>query len=189
MDSPVYVSLSLLLSYFCSCKFLMDSGKFLLDVSVRKFSICTLALTICRPRCFYFTLQVAAGLSFTVILTRQGHVYTCGSNTHGQLGLGDTLDRPTPRKVASFEGLGHVVQIAAGASYTFAVTKDGTVHSFGSCSNFCLGHGDQHDEFLPRAIQSFKKRNIHVVRVSAGDEHAVALDSSGHVSLLSIPMN
>ncbi|XP_020263681.1 ultraviolet-B receptor UVR8-like [Asparagus officinalis] len=125
--------------------------------------------------------QVATGLSFTVILTRQGHVYTCGNNTHGQLGHGDTLDRPIPRKVESFEGSGNVVQVAAGASYTFAVTKDGTVHSFGSCTNFCLGHGDQRDELLPRAIQSFKRRNIHVVRVSAGDEHAVALDSIGHV--------
>lgn len=125
--------------------------------------------------------QVATGLSFTVILTRQGHVYTCGSNTHGQLGHGDTLDRPTPRRVEAFESLGHVVQIAAGASYTIAVTEDGTVHSFGSCTNFCLGHGDQRDEPLPRAIQSFKRRNIHVLRVSAGDEHAVALDSSGHV--------
>ncbi|KAH7664381.1 P-loop containing nucleoside triphosphate hydrolase protein [Dioscorea alata] len=125
--------------------------------------------------------QVATGLSFTVILTTQGEVYSCGSNTHGQLGLGDTLDRPTPRNVAWFASVGRVVQIAAGASYTFAVTDNGTVYSFGSCTNFCLGHGDQHDELLPRAIESFKRRNIHVVRVSAGDEHAVALDSNGYV--------
>ncbi|KAF3335599.1 ultraviolet-B receptor UVR8 isoform X1 [Carex littledalei] len=114
--------------------------------------------------------QVATGLSFTVILTRSGQVYTCGSNTHGQLGHGDTLDRSEPKLVSLFEGLGRVVQVAAGASYTFSVTDDGVVHSFGSCTNFCLGHGDQHDVLLPRAIQ-----------VSAGDEHAVALDSNGHV--------
>ncbi|URD94920.1 Regulator of chromosome condensation (RCC1) repeat [Musa troglodytarum] len=125
--------------------------------------------------------QVATGLSFTVILTMRGQVYTCGSNAHGQLGLGDTVDRPTPRIIELFEGLGHVVQIAAGASYTFVVTDDGTVHSFGSCTNFCLGHGDQHDELVPRAIQSFKRRNIYIQRVSAGDEHALALDSSGYV--------
>ncbi|EEE67116.1 hypothetical protein OsJ_24138 [Oryza sativa Japonica Group] len=125
--------------------------------------------------------QVATGLSFTVILTTDGQVYTCGSNTHGQLGHGDTIDRATPKIVELFEGLAPVVQVAAGASYTFAVTDDGTVYSFGSCTNFCLGHGDQHDELRPRAIQSFKRRNIHVVRVSAGDEHAVALDALGYV--------
>ncbi|KAK1261131.1 hypothetical protein QJS04_geneDACA023054 [Acorus gramineus] len=125
--------------------------------------------------------QVATGLSFTVILTTQGFVYTCGANVHGQLGHGDTIDRPTPKLVESFEKLGHVVQIAAGASYSMAVTDDGTLYSFGSCTNFCLGHGDQHDGLQPRAIQSFKRRNIHVVRVSAGDEHVVALDSNGFV--------
>ncbi|XP_077241741.1 regulator of chromosome condensation (RCC1) family protein [Tasmannia lanceolata] len=125
--------------------------------------------------------QVATGLSFTVFLTRQGHVYSCGTNTHGQLGLGDTLDRPTPKIIEFSEGPGHVVQIAAGASYTLAVTNDGTVYSFGSGSNFCLGHGDQHNEHRPHAIQLFRRKKIHVVRVSAGDEHAVALDSSGFV--------
>lgn len=64
-----------------------------------------------------------------------------------------------------------------------AVTGNGVVYSFGSGSNFCLGHGEQHDELQPRAIQTFRRKGIHVVRVSAGDEHVVALDSSGYVSL------
>lgn len=118
-----------------------------------------------------------------MFLTGQGQVYTCGSNTHGQLGHGDTLDRPTPKIVEVLEGVGSVVQITAGPSYVLAVTDSGAVYSFGSGSNFCLGHGEQHDEFQPRAIQTFRRKGIHVVRVSAGDEHAVALDSSGLVSL------
>ncbi|KAB2605695.1 ultraviolet-B receptor UVR8 [Pyrus ussuriensis x Pyrus communis] len=73
--------------------------------------------------------------------------------------------------------------IATGPNYVLAVTDNGLVYSFGSGSNFCLGHGEQHDEFQPRAIQKFKRRGIHVVRVSAGDEHAVALYSNGFVSL------
>ncbi|KAK9269707.1 hypothetical protein L1049_001485 [Liquidambar formosana] len=125
--------------------------------------------------------QVVAGLSFTVFLTRQGHVYTCGTNTHGQLGHGDTVDRPTPTIVEMPEVVGSVVQIAAGPSYALAVTDDGTVYSFGSGSNFCLGHGEQHNELRPRAIQTFRRKGIHVVRVSAGDEHVVALDSCGFV--------
>ncbi|KAL9366492.1 hypothetical protein Peur_037691 [Populus x canadensis] len=125
--------------------------------------------------------QVSVGLNFTVFLTRQGQLYTCGSNTHGQLGHGDTLDRPTPKIIELLEGIGPVVQIAAGPSYVLAVTDNGVVYSFGYGSNFCLGHGEQHDEFQPRAIQTFRRKDIHVVHVSAGDEHAVALDSSGFV--------
>lgn len=128
--------------------------------------------------------QVATGLNFTVFLTRHGCVYTCGANTHGQLGHGDTIDSPTPKMIEMPEGIGSIVQIAAGPNYVLAVTDNGLVYSFGSGSNFCLGHGEQHDEFQPRAIQKFKRQGIHVVRVSAGDEHAVALDSNGFVSLL-----
>ncbi|BBH01820.1 Regulator of chromosome condensation family protein [Prunus dulcis] len=125
--------------------------------------------------------QVATGLNFTVFLTRKGHVYTCGANTHGQLGHGDTIDSPAPKMIELPEGIGYIVQIAAGPSYVLAVADNGVVYSFGSGSHFCLGHGEQHDEFQPRAIQTFKRKGIHVVRVSAGDEHAVALDSSGYV--------
>lgn len=125
--------------------------------------------------------QVAAGVSFTVFLSTEGQIYTCGTSGHGQLGHGDTLDRPTPKLVEPVGPIGSVVQISAGPSYTLAVTNDGGVYSFGSGSNFCLGHGEQHNELRPRVIQSFRRNGIHVVRVSAGDEHVVALDSNGFV--------
>ncbi|KVI10499.1 Regulator of chromosome condensation 1/beta-lactamase-inhibitor protein II [Cynara cardunculus var. scolymus] len=125
--------------------------------------------------------QVAAGVSFTVFLTREGQVYTCGTSAHGQLGHGDTLDRPTPKLVEALVSVGPVVQIAAGPGYALAVTNDGTVYSFGSGTNFCLGHGEQHNELRPRPLQSFRRKGIHIVRVSAGDEHVVALDSNGYV--------
>ncbi|KAI4322918.1 hypothetical protein L6164_022568 [Bauhinia variegata] len=125
--------------------------------------------------------QVAAGLNYTIFLTRQGRVYTCGSNTYGQLGHGDSQDRPTPKIIEMLDGVVSVVQIAAGPSYVLAVMENGLVYSFGSGANFCLGHGEQHNEFQPRAIQTFRRKGIHVVRVSAGDEHAVALDSKGFV--------
>lgn len=87
------------------------------------------------------------------------------------------------------EGVGSVVQVAAGPNYVLAVTDNGLVYSFGSGFNFCLGHGEQHDELQPRAIQTFRRKSIHVVHVSAGDEHAVALDSSGFVSFYTQKMN
>lgn len=104
--------------------------------------------------------QVAAGLNFTVFLSRQGHVYSCGTNIHGQLGHGDMVDRPTPKIIELLEGVGSVVQIAAGPSYVLAVTDNGAVYSFGYGSNFCLGHGEQHNEFLPCAIQTFRRKGI-----------------------------
>lgn len=127
-------------------------------------------------------LQVSVGHNFSVFLTRQGQVYTCGANTYGQLGHGDTLEGPTPKIVQRLVEIGSVIQISAGPSYVLAVVNDGRVYSFGSGSNFCLGHGEQHNEFQPRVLQTFRLKDIHVVSVSAGDEHAVALDSNGFVS-------
>lgn len=127
-------------------------------------------------------VQVAAGLSFTMFLTRKGHVFTCGTNGHGQLGHGDTMDRPTPTCIELLASIGSVVQINAGPTYALAVSDDGTLYSFGSGTNFCLGHGEQQNELQPRAIQSFRRKGINVARVSAGDEHVVALDSTGYVS-------
>ncbi|KAJ3680348.1 hypothetical protein LUZ60_016626 [Juncus effusus] len=125
--------------------------------------------------------QVATGLSFTIILTRNGQVYTCGNNSHGQLGQGDSTERLTPALVKHLVGPNKVVQVTAGPSYSLAIMDDGSVYSFGSVNNFCLGHGDQSDEFLPRVLEFFKRREVHVVRVSAGDEHVLAIDSSGYV--------
>ncbi|KAL3345812.1 hypothetical protein AABB24_024650 [Solanum stoloniferum] len=125
--------------------------------------------------------QVAAGLSFTMFLTRIGHVFTCGTNAHGQLGHGDTSDRPTPTCIELLASIGSIVQIAAGPSYALAVSNDETLYSFGSGTNFCLGHGEQQNELQPRANQSFKRKGINVALVSAGDEHVVALDSTGYV--------
>ncbi|XP_043715596.1 ultraviolet-B receptor UVR8-like [Telopea speciosissima] len=122
--------------------------------------------------------QVATGGSFTLFLTEKGQVYTCGINTHGQLGHGDTVAEPIPKLVHE-EDMGCVVQIAAGPSFSLAVTDDGKVYSFGSGSNFCLGHGQQQNELQPREIEAFN--GVHVVSVAAADEHVVGLDSSGFV--------
>jgi alpha-tubulin suppressor-like RCC1 family protein len=53
--------------------------------------------------------SVAAGREHTVVLTREGDVYSWGDDGGGQLGGGerssdaaDAFARPTPAKVASF---------------------------------------------------------------------------------------
>ncbi|GAA0167867.1 guanyl-nucleotide exchange factor [Lithospermum erythrorhizon] len=125
--------------------------------------------------------QVAAGLSFTAFLSTEGHVYSCGTNAHGQLGHGDNVDSATPKIIEQLACLGFIVQISAGPSYVLAVANDGTLYSFGNGADFCLGHGEQHDEQQPRAVESFRRKGIHVTRVCAGGTHAVALDSSGYV--------
>ncbi|XP_047306578.1 ultraviolet-B receptor UVR8-like [Impatiens glandulifera] len=125
--------------------------------------------------------QVVVGYKFTVFLTRDGRVYTCGRNNHSQLGHGDSVDRPTPTIVESLVDC-VVVQVSAGLTFTLAVTSDGNLYSFGSGEDDgCLGHGVEQNELRPRLVDFFKRRDIHILRVSAGLSHVVALDSSGLV--------
>ncbi|KAG7600394.1 Regulator of chromosome condensation RCC1 [Arabidopsis suecica] len=125
--------------------------------------------------------QVATGNTSTVFLTREGHVYTVGGNLYGQLGHGDTLNRQVPSMVELLKKVGLVIHISVGPYYVLAVTEDGSVYSFGDGSDLCLGNGDTRDEQLPHAIQAFKTKGVHILRVCAGDEHAVAIDSNGYV--------
>ncbi|KAF3951571.1 hypothetical protein CMV_022798 [Castanea mollissima] len=123
-------------------------------------------------------VQVSASQNHAAFVMQSGEVFTCGDNSSFCCGHRDT-SRPIfrPRLVDALKAV-PCKQVAAGLNFTVFLTRQGQVYT---CSNFCLGHGEQHDEFQPRAIQTFRRKGIHVVRVSAGDEHAVALDSSGLV--------
>ncbi|CAA7013777.1 unnamed protein product [Microthlaspi erraticum] len=125
--------------------------------------------------------QVAVGYYSIACLSREGHVYTFGGNTYGQLGHGDTMKRQVPTVVELLKNVGPVVQISAGPYYVLAVTEDGSVYSFGEGSALCLGHGDLQDKLEPHAIQAFKSKGVHILRVCAGYGHAAAIDSNGYV--------
>ncbi|GAB2215670.1 hypothetical protein Droror1_Dr00020065 [Drosera rotundifolia] len=98
--------------------------------------------------------QVATGLSFTMFLTREGSVYTCGANTHGQLGHGDTVDRPTPKIIVAlgdpFKRKGvHVVHVSAGDEHVVALDSSGYVYTWGKDYLGVLGHDDEVDKTIP----------------------------------------
>lgn len=67
-------------------------------------------------------------ICFSVILLKNGQVYTFGSNVHGQLGAGDLL---------THAGLVHVKlpiaasHVAAGSNHTVILTVNGEVYTFG----------------------------------------------------------
>lgn len=62
-------------------------------------------------------------------LVQSGEVYTFGSNSSGQLGVGDMGMRGGPVQVKI--GL-PVVQVAAGSNHTVLLTSNGMVYTFGS---------------------------------------------------------
>lgn len=74
-------------------------------------------------------MQISCGLHHTVLLLQSGEVMTFGSNTYGQLGVGDLVPRggPTLVKLAC-----HAIHVAAGSNHTVVLSNKGEVYTFGS---------------------------------------------------------
>lgn len=97
-------------------------------------------------------LMVAAGYKHNLVLTKDGHVWAFGDNSHGQLGNApaintanshSTTNSSTPVKVdfSKVEGVGHIVQVVASANSSYALDDKGQVWGWGSDAYANLGKG------------------------------------------------
>jgi alpha-tubulin suppressor-like RCC1 family protein len=89
-------------------------------------------------------VSVSCGRAHTIMATLYGEVYACGSNTSGQLGLGDFEDRLVLTRSDLSQWT--VISVAAGENHTLAVTKRGQLYSFGSNSEGQLGISRPQDQ-------------------------------------------
>ncbi|MFL8619916.1 hypothetical protein Q3390_20375, partial [Clostridioides difficile] len=81
---------------------------------------------------------ITCGGSYTFIIKNDNTVWSCGSNSYGQLGLGDNTQRNILTKV----DIDNVKKIACGSYHTFIIENDNTIWSCGRNNNGELGLGD-----------------------------------------------
>ena len=98
------------------------------------------------------------------------------TGNYGQLGHRDTQNQLLPKKVEALAGR-RVIAVSAGRDYGLALTADGAVWSWGFGGQGRLGHGDRRDQLLPKKVEALAGR--HVVAVSAGTDHSIALAANG----------
>ena len=128
--------------------------------------------------------QVAAGTSHTLALTTDGHLYTWGGNTNGQLGDGTTNRHLTPVAVKLPEDAAHATwkQVAAGTSHSLALTTDGHLYAWGNNTNGQLGQGTSLDCACPVEVPMPESaRNTTWAQVAAGNDHTLALTADGRL--------
>jgi alpha-tubulin suppressor-like RCC1 family protein len=116
--------------------------------------------------------SVAAGYWYSLALGWDGRVYLWGINKAGQLGHGDTLDRPSPALVEELEG---VRGIAAASSFSLAVTHSGAVFSWGD-----LFHRGAVDVLGPILVEGFG--DVRVRHVCSAFGVAFAIGEDGELS-------
>ena len=66
--------------------------------------------------------DIAVGASFSACIEESGQVWTWGTNTRGELGLGDSDPRMVPFPVISLKGK-NVEQISCGGQFSMAIGK------------------------------------------------------------------
>ena len=90
-------------------------------------------------------VMVAAGYKHNLVLTKDGIVWAFGTNTQGQLGNATTINSSTPVKVdfSAAADIGHIVQVVASASSSYALDDKGQVWGWGSDAYANLGRGQE----------------------------------------------
>eukprot|EP00824_Muranothrix_gubernata_P020693 TRINITY_DN4136_c0_g1_i1.p1 TRINITY_DN4136_c0_g1~~TRINITY_DN4136_c0_g1_i1.p1 ORF type:complete len:700 (+),score=115.76 TRINITY_DN4136_c0_g1_i1:59-2101(+) len=117
-------------------------------------------------------VSVSAGHCFTNALTDDGQLYSWGLGDNGELGHGDSVDRPLPCRIEFFDGR-RIIYIASGSRHSVALTENYELFTWGCGANGQLGHGHQSDVDSPRRVESITKRKA--LLVACGYNHVVAL--------------
>src|SRR3990167_4410998 len=119
-------------------------------------------------------MTLAVGNNHSIFVDRFGVVWSCGSNKHGELGVGDKNKREIPTKIKT---LPRIATVSAGNSFSLYLDGTGTVWSCGMNELGQLGIGSVVNQTRPVKIELLPKiEAIHCLENSS-----LFLDSNGDV--------
>ncbi|XP_064190725.1 probable E3 ubiquitin-protein ligase HERC3 isoform X1 [Anguilla rostrata] len=121
--------------------------------------------------------EVACGRHHSLFLLHDGSVYTCGSNSCGQLGT----DKPggTPELVGALDAQ-KISGVACGQAHSVAVNELGQVFTWGAGGGGQLGLGTAEEAVrIPRLIKKLCEHRIS--QVMCGNQHCIALSKDGQL--------
>ena len=130
------------------------------------------------------SVQVVAGLNYTIALRDDGTLWGWGQNNYGQLGLGFAgLPIPIPTRMPNHDGISgdYWTAVSAGQRHAIALRDDGTLWAWGNNAFGRLGINT-----IGGAVNTPTEVGIPIgangdkwIAVSAGENHTVALLNDG----------
>lgn len=99
--------------------------------------------------------QIEAGQYCTFVISSDGSVRACGKGSYGRLGLGDSNNQSTLKKL-TFEPHRAIKKVSSSKGsdgHTLAFTTEGEVFSWGDGDYGKLGHGNSSTQKYPKLIQ------------------------------------
>ena len=118
--------------------------------------------------------QVAGGGYHTAAIKTDGTLWTCGSNSSGQLGTGNTSSYSSP--VTTAGGGTNWKQVACGTYHTAAVKTDGTLWAWGRNNYGRLGDGTTANKSSPVTTAG---GGTNWKQVACGEAHTAAIKTDG----------
>lgn len=133
-------------------------------------------------------VDIAAGAWGNAAVDADGHVYSWGHNSYGQVGDGTTTNpQPYLQQVKGPGGVGFLNNIKAVYKQgykVYALSNDGRVYGWGQGVDGLLGTGNYDVSVLyPELVLGPGGTGVleNVERMSVGGSHALALTSEGHL--------
>ena len=84
--------------------------------------------------------RLALGTDFAIGVKEDGTVWSWGSGSKGELGMGKKGNRAIPQAIPNMTNF---VEVAVGSSHVLALRKDGTVWSWGNNEKGALGYKEE----------------------------------------------
>ncbi|XP_013415675.1 probable E3 ubiquitin-protein ligase HERC1 [Lingula anatina] len=122
-----------------------------------------------------------AGQYCSFVIYQDSSVAAVGKGSYGRLGLGDSNNQSTPKKV-NYEGkkIKRVSSSKGSDGHTLALTADGEVYSWGDGDYGKLGHGNTATQKFPKLIAGPLSGKV-VKCISAGYRHSAAVTEDGQL--------
>ncbi|XP_043927990.1 E3 ubiquitin-protein ligase HERC2 [Protopterus annectens] len=128
----------------------------------------------------YHVIDVACGSgdAQTLCLSDDDTVWSWGDGDYGKLGRGGSDGCKVPMKIDSLAGLG-VMKVECGSQFSVALTKSGSVYTWGKGDYHRLGHGSDDHVRRPRQVQGLQGKKV--IAIATGSLHCVCCTEDGEV--------
>ncbi|CAH1964040.1 unnamed protein product [Acanthoscelides obtectus] len=128
----------------------------------------------------YKVIDVACGSgdAQTLCITDDDNVWSWGDGDYGKLGRGGSDGCKIPMKIETLAGLG-VIKVECGSQFSVALTRSGSVYTWGKGDYHRLGHGSGDHVRRPKKVAALQGKKI--VSIATGSLHCVACSDEGEV--------